>query len=97
MEIYDYVHDQAGNKIDAEDVAWSYNTYLATGNATQFAKYLDSAEATDATHVVFHMKEDKCKETSAVKSVLSGCVVYDKDAYSADSYATIRLAADRIK
>lgn len=88
VEIYDYVHDQAGNKIDAEDVAWSYNTYLATGNATQFAKYLDSAEATDATHVVFHMKEDKCKETSAVKSVLSGCVVYDKDAYSADSYAT---------
>ena len=46
---------------NAEDVAWSYNTYLATGNATQFAKYLDSAEATDATHVVFHMKEDKCK------------------------------------
>ena len=88
VEIYDYVHDQAGNKIDAEDVAWSYNTYLATGNATQFAKYLDSAEATDATHVVFHMKEDKCKETSAVKSVLSGCVIYDKDAYSADSYAT---------
>lgn len=88
VEIYDYVHDQAGNKIDAEDVAWSYNTYLATGNATQFAKYLDSAEATDATHVAFHMKEDKCKETSAVKSVLSGCVVYDKDAYSADSYAT---------
>ena len=34
------------------------------------------------------MKEDKCKETSAVKSVLSGCVIYDKDAYSADSYAT---------
>ena len=33
------------------------------------------------------MKEDKCKETSAVKSVLSGCVIYDKDAYSADSYA----------
>ena len=26
VEIYDYVHDQAGNKIDAEDVAWSYNT-----------------------------------------------------------------------
>lgn len=32
VEIYDYVHDQAGNKIDAEDVAWSYNTYLATGS-----------------------------------------------------------------
>ena len=54
VEIYDYVHDQAGNKIDAEDVAWSYNTYLATGNATQFGKYLDSAEKDlDATHVVF--------------------------------------------
>ncbi|MDY3814496.1 MAG: hypothetical protein SOZ61_09560, partial [Candidatus Copromonas sp.] len=51
VEIYDYVHDQAGNKITAEDVAWSYNTYLATGNATQFAKYLDSAEASDETHV----------------------------------------------
>ena len=53
VEIYDYVHDQAGNKIDAEDVAWSYNTYLATGNANTVCKYLDSAEATDATHVVF--------------------------------------------
>ena len=54
----------------------------------QFAKYLDSAEATDATHVVFHMKEDKCKETSAVKSVLSGCVIYDKDAIVQTAHAT---------
>lgn len=88
VEIYDYVHDQAGNKITAEDVAWSYNTYLATGNATQFAKYLDNAEASDDTHVVFHLKEATCKETSAVKSVLSGCVIYNKDAYNADTYAT---------
>lgn len=87
-EIYDYVHDQAGNKIDAEDVAWSYNTYLATGNATGFSKYLENAEADGDTTVVFHLKEDRCKETSAVNAILTGCVIYDKDTYNADTYAT---------
>jgi len=88
VEIYDYVHDQAGNKIDASDVAWSYNTFLATGNATQFTKYLENAEAVDDTHVVFHMKEAKCQETSAATSVLTGCVIYDQEAYNADAFAT---------
>ena len=35
VEIYDYVHRSAGNKIDAEDVAWSYgNTSSGNRNAT---------------------------------------------------------------
>lgn len=88
VEIYDYVHDQAGNKIDASDVAWSYNTFLATGNATQFSKYLDNAEADGDTTVVFHLKEDKCEETSAVTSILTGCVIYDQETYNADTFAT---------
>lgn len=88
VEIYDYVHDQAGNKIDANDVAFSYQTYLDTGNATQFSKYLDSVEAIDDTHVVFHLKEERCKETNAVSSILTGCVIYDSDTYNADTFAT---------
>lgn len=97
VEIYDYVHDQAGNKIDASDVAWSYNTYLATGNATQFSKYLESAEATDETTVVFHLFEETCKETSAVSSILTGCVIYNADAYNADTFATAPIGCGPYK
>lgn len=88
VEIYDYVHDQAGNEIKASDVAWSYNTYLATGNATGIAKYLENVEASDDTHVVFHLKEATCKETSAADAILTGCVIYNEAAYDADAYAT---------
>lgn len=88
VEIYDYVHDSAGNKITASDVAWSYNTFLATGNATQFSKYLESAEADGDTTVIFHMKPGTCNETSAATSTLTGCVIYAEAAYDEDTWAT---------
>ena len=44
------------------------------------------AEARMQHMLYFLMKEDKWRHSA--KSVLSGCVIYDKDVYSADSYAT---------
>lgn len=32
VEIYDYITDQAGNHLTASDVAWSYNSGIASGN-----------------------------------------------------------------
>ena len=97
VEIYDYVHDQAGNPIDASDVAWSYNTFLETGNATQFSKYLVNAEAADETHVVFHMNPETCKETSAVPSTLCGAVIYDQDTYDAAAFTTAPIGCGPYK
>lgn len=88
VEIYDYVTDSAGNKITASDVAWSYKSAVAKGNATQVARYLESAEALDDTTVVFHLNADKCKETSAPESVLTGVVIYSEAAYDEALWAT---------
>lgn len=50
-------HD--GSEVDAEDVAFSMNRMLAIGQgfAYLFTPYVDHAEATDASTVVFHMKQ----------------------------------------
>ena len=88
VEIYDYVTDSAGNKITASDVAWSYETAVAKGNATQISRYLDSTEVIDDTTVVFHLNPDRCKEASAAESVLTGCVIYSEAAYDEATWAT---------
>lgn len=88
VEIYDYVTDSAGNKITASDVAWSYETAASLGNATQVSRYMDSAEAISDTTVVFHMNPDRCKESSAAESVLTGCAIYSQAAYNPDTWPT---------
>lgn len=45
VEIYDYIYDQAGNHLTASDVAWSYNTGIASGNLPKLSS-IASVEAT---------------------------------------------------
>lgn len=55
VTIFDYVTDSAGNKITASDVAWSYNTAMATGNYHPLGS-IDSVTATGDYTVEFKMK-----------------------------------------
>lgn len=88
VTIYDYVHDSAGNPIKASDVAWSYNTYIGTGNATGIARYVEKVEAKDDTTVVITIPEAFEESTVAYQAVLTGCVIYAEAAYDPNTWAT---------
>lgn len=55
VKIRDDVSFTDGEKLTAEDVAFTYNTLRDTSSVNDFTM-LDSAEAVDETTVVFHMK-----------------------------------------
>ena len=55
IEIFDNVYDTAGNHITASDVVYSYNTYVAAGNAGAVAK-MESLTATGDYSVQMKLK-----------------------------------------
>lgn len=46
VEIYDYVHDWAGNPITADDVVWCYNKMADSGVSGKFSRLFGSIEKT---------------------------------------------------
>lgn len=51
IELYDNIYDWNGKKITSSDVAYSFDTYAASGHATNFS-YYDHIEVVDDTHCV---------------------------------------------
>lgn len=86
VEIFDYVKDSAGNHITANDVVFSYNTYIATGNASNIDPYVDSIEAVNDTTVVFHLKD--YKQVGALENVLARCFIVSEAAYDEATWST---------
>lgn len=86
VELFDYVKDSAGNPITAKDVVFSYNTYIATGNASNLDPYIESMEAVGDTTVVFNMKN--YKEVNALQNVLIGSSIVAEAAYNEATWST---------
>jgi ABC-type transport system substrate-binding protein len=51
VEIYDYVHDNKGNKINAQDVVWCYESARKMGDWAKLNSNLKSIKATDDYHL----------------------------------------------
>lgn len=50
--LYDYIYDQAGNHLTADDVVWSYETAMASGNLPKLGS-IESVEKIDEYTVQF--------------------------------------------
>ena len=86
VHMFDYVKDSAGNPITASDVVFSYNTYIATGNASNVDPYLDRVEAVDDTTVALYFKD--WETIGAVESVLTYTQIVDEEAYDEATWST---------
>lgn len=86
VTIYDYITDQAGNPLTAADVAWSYNTGIASGNLPKLAA-IASVEATGDYTVRFTFTELAAGDLDAL---LMECPIVTQAAYEAspDQMAT---------
>ena len=42
ITIYDYIYDQAGNHLTADDIVWCYETAIASGNLPKLSSSIES-------------------------------------------------------
>jgi len=87
VELYDNIHDTAGNPLTASDVVFSFNTAIATKNYGKL-ECVESVTAIDATHVEF--KFNKTLEKGQFEDVMMECAIVTQAAYEAspDEMAT---------
>lgn len=71
-----------GEKMTAEDVAFSYNTIIAAGYADCATSAMDSMEVVDDTHVVLHFKQEYGPSLEACAS--SYMAIFPKAYYESD-------------
>jgi len=85
-EIYDYVYDHAGNNVTAEDVAFSYNTAMKSGNLPKLGS-IESVTAIDKYVVQFKFNKLSIGDLGAL---WMECPIVTKAAYesSPDQMAT---------
>ena len=88
IEIYDYITDSEGNHMTADDVVFSYDTYLAAGYNTQYTSSLESIEKTGDYTVRITMKDDA--KIGAIETMLEKVRIITRAAYEAspDQMAT---------
>ena len=85
-EIYDYIHDQAGNQVTAADIVFSYETGIASGNLPKLGS-IDSVEAISDYVVQFKFNKLAIGDLGAL---WMECPIVTQAAYeaSADKMAT---------
>lgn len=71
-----------GEKMTAEDVAFSYNTIINAGYADCATSAMDNMEVVDDTHVVLHFKQEYGPALEAVAS--DYMCIFPEDYYEAD-------------
>ena len=86
IEIYDYIHDWAGNAITAEDVVFSYEAYAASGASGKFSSHLGSIEATGDYTVRLVIKDNAL---GMAQYMLQQCPVVSKVGYESQSEAEL--------
>lgn len=86
VEIYDYIHDQAGNPLTASDIKFCYETAKATGNLPKLSS-IESVEVLSDYVCRFHFS---ALAAGDLYSLLMECPIVTQAAYeaSADQMAT---------
>lgn len=82
IEIYDYIHDWAGNPIKADDVIFSYKTMGDSGVSGKFSRLFDSMEKIDDYNVRLHLKETAL---GTAQYVLQFCPIVSQKAYESQT------------
>lgn len=87
VELYDYIHDAAGNPLTASDIVFSFETAIATKNYSKLS-VVDSVTALDDYHVEFKFNKDL--EKGEFENVMLECAIVTQAAYEAseDQMAT---------
>lgn len=87
VEIYDYIHDAAGNPLNANDIVFSFESAIATKNYGKLS-VIDSVTAVDDYNVEF--KFNKALEIGEFENVMLECAIVTQAAYEAspDQMAT---------
>lgn len=87
IEIFDYVHDSAGNPITADDVVFSYETCMASGSMSN-SKYIESIEKTGEYSV--RLKLNKAAVT-LFERIMQSVYIVSQKAYeeSPDNMSTM--------
>lgn len=82
IEIYDYIHDWAGNPITVDDVIFSYTTMADSGVSGKFSRLFDSMEKVDDYNLILHLKNTAL---GTAQYVLQFCPVVSQAAYESQS------------
>ncbi|MCM1134445.1 MAG: ABC transporter substrate-binding protein [Clostridium sp.] len=87
VELYDYIHDAAGNDLTANDIVFSFESAIATKNYGKLS-VIDSVTAIDDYNVEF--KFNKALEIGEFENVMLECAIVTQAAYEAspDQMAT---------
>lgn len=87
VELYDYIHDAAGNPLNANDIVFSFESAIATKNYGKLS-VIDSVTAVDDYNVEF--KFNKALEIGEFENVMLECAIVTQAAYEAspDQMAT---------
>ncbi len=82
IEIYDYIHDYAGNAITADDVVWSYNKLVEVGTSGKFSSHLGSIEKLDDYKVRLVIKNNAL---GMAQYMLQYCPVVSQASYESQT------------
>ncbi|WP_373212458.1 ABC transporter substrate-binding protein [Ruminococcus sp. 5_1_39BFAA] len=96
VEIYDYIHDTAGNPLTASDIVFSFETAIATKNYGKL-EVIESVTAVDDYHVQFKFNKDL--EIGEFENVMLECAIVTQAAYEAseDQMATTPVGTTAYK
>lgn len=86
VEIYDCIHDSEGNPITAQDVVYSVNWLVSSGNANKY-EIFDSVEAADIYTVRFHWKKAPAS-WSDLEHPLTRTFIFSQAAFESHTFAS---------
>ena len=86
VQIYDYITDSEGNKITADDIVFSYQTFIASGKAARFDAFSDIKKIDDYT-VEFTWSKP-IDSVGELEWPLCRCYIVSQKAYEAGSMSS---------
>lgn len=82
IELYDYIHDWAGNPVTADDVIFSYTTMADSGVSGKFSRLFKSMDKIDDYNVRLHLQNTAL---GTAQYVLQYCPVVSQKAYESQT------------
>ena len=82
IEIYDYIHDWAGNAVTADDVVWCYNKMAESGVSGKFSRLFGSMEKTGDYSVRLTLASPTL---GAAQYLLQFCPIVSKAGYESQT------------
>ncbi len=90
VTLFETIHDSQGNPITADDVVYSVNWLVDSGNNIRYDLF-DSIEKVDEYTVRYHWK-DKPASTSDLEFPLCRTFIFDSDAWENNNFAVAPVA-----